>query len=61
MAFPPPKRLQKQKATVTAEELDHRFDEGEDIGEFLDWDKATRPPASPRPCRFAKLDDVRTR
>ncbi len=53
--------MKKQKATVTAEELDNRFDEGEDIGEFLDWDKATRPRGSPRPCGFAKLDDVRTR
>lgn len=40
--------MKKQKATITAEELDRRFDEGEDIGEFLDWDKATRPGLVPR-------------
>ena len=33
--------MKKQKATITAEELDRRFDEGEDIGEFLGWDMAT--------------------
>ena len=40
--------MKKQKATITAEELCHCFDEGEDIGEFLDWDKATRPGLVPR-------------
>jgi hypothetical protein len=40
--------MKKQKATITAEELDRRFDEGEDIGEFLDCDKATRPGLVPR-------------
>jgi hypothetical protein len=40
--------MKKQKATITAEELDRRFDAGEDIGEFLDWGKATRHGLVPR-------------
>jgi hypothetical protein len=35
--------MKKEKATISAEELDRRFDEGEDISAFLDWEKATRP------------------
>jgi hypothetical protein len=34
--------MKKHKAKITAEELDRRFGAGEDIGEFLDWDKANR-------------------
>jgi hypothetical protein len=33
----------KKKDTITAEELDRRFDDGEDISAHLDWGKATRP------------------
>lgn len=33
--------MKKHKASITAKELDRRFDEGEEIGEFLGWDKAT--------------------
>ena len=33
----------KKKDTITAKELDHRFDAGEDISAYLDWSKATRP------------------
>ena len=29
--------------TITTEELDRLFDDGEDIDEYLDWSKATRP------------------
>lgn len=29
--------------TITAEELDKKFDDGEDISEYMDWSKATRP------------------
>jgi hypothetical protein len=29
--------------TITAEEFDRRFDEGEDISRYIDWSKATRP------------------
>lgn len=40
--------MKKEQATITAEELDRRFDDGEDISAFLDWDKATRPGLEPR-------------
>ena len=33
----------KKKDTLTAKELDRRFDAGEDISEYLDWSKASRP------------------
>ena len=36
------KRLNDMK-TITAEELDKRFDDGEDISEFIDWSSARRP------------------
>jgi hypothetical protein len=29
--------------TITAAEFDEKFDNGEDISEYLDWDKAWRP------------------
>ena len=29
--------------TISAKELDRRFDAGEDISRFLDWDNAQRP------------------
>ena len=35
--------MKKKNDTITAEELDRRFDEGEDISRYLDWSKATRP------------------
>ena len=35
--------MEKQKVTIKAEELDKKFDDGEDISEYLDWDKAARP------------------
>lgn len=35
--------MKKEKATISAEELDRRFDAGEDISAFLDWEKVTRP------------------
>lgn len=31
------------KKTITAEEFDRKFDDGEDISEFLDWENARRP------------------
>jgi hypothetical protein len=40
--------MKKEKATISAEELDRRFDDGEDISGFLDWDKARRPGLAPR-------------
>ena len=35
--------MAKKKDTITAKELDRRFDSGEDISEYLDWSKAKRP------------------
>jgi hypothetical protein len=35
--------MAKKKDTITAKELDRRFDDGEDISAYLDWSKATRP------------------
>ena len=29
--------------TISAEELDRKFHDGEDISEYLDWSKASRP------------------
>lgn len=40
--------MKNEKATTTAEEFDRRFDDGEDVSKFLDWDKATRPGLEPR-------------
>ena len=40
--------MAKKKVTITAEELDRRFDDGEDISQFLDWSKATRPHLAQR-------------
>jgi len=33
----------KKQATISAEELDKKFDAGEDISEYLDWSNARRP------------------
>lgn len=33
----------KKMDTITAEELDRKFDAGEDISQYLDWSKAKRP------------------
>jgi len=35
--------MEKKKGTITAEEFDKKFDDGEDISEHLDWSKAVRP------------------
>ncbi len=35
--------MKKKKDTITAEELDRRFDGGEDISKYLNWSKAARP------------------
>ena len=34
--------------TITAEEFDKKFDDGEDISEYVDWSKATRPGLEPK-------------
>lgn len=33
----------KKKDTIKAEDLDEKFDAGEDISQYLNWDKAARP------------------
>ncbi|NKN38340.1 CopG family transcriptional regulator [Agrobacterium sp. a22-2] len=33
--------------TISAEEFDRKFDDGEDISDHLDWSKATRPNLEP--------------
>ena len=35
--------MAKKEHTITAEDLDRRFDDGEDITEFLNLDQAFRP------------------
>ena len=35
--------MAKNKNTIKAKEFDKRFEAGEDIEPFLDWDQATRP------------------
>lgn len=35
--------MTKKKNTITSEELDRRFDKGEDISGNLDWSTARRP------------------
>jgi macrodomain Ter protein organizer (MatP/YcbG family) len=35
----------KTMKTITAKEFDKKFDDGEDISEYLDFSKATRPNA----------------
>lgn len=34
--------------TITAEEFDRRFDNGEDVSEYFDWSKARRPGLEPK-------------
>ena len=33
----------KASETITAEELDEKFDNGEDVSAYFDWSKARRP------------------
>ncbi|MBX9466692.1 MAG: BrnA antitoxin family protein [Rhizobium sp.] len=33
--------------TISAEEFDRKFDDGEDISEYIDWSTATRPNLEP--------------
>ena len=34
--------------TITAEEFDRRFDDGEDMGDYIDWNSAHRPNLEPK-------------
>ncbi len=36
------------KTRITAEELDRKFDDGEDISEYFDWSTARRPNREPK-------------
>ena len=36
------------KQGISAEEFDRKFDNGEDISEYVDWSKATRPGLEPK-------------
>jgi len=40
--------MKKEQATISAEEPDRRFDDGDDISDYLDRGKATRPGLQPR-------------
>ena len=49
--------------TIDVEEFDRRFDDGEDVSEFLDWSTFRRPGLEPKrinldvpPAMAAKLD-----
>ena len=35
--------MAKKKDTISAEEFDRRFDAGEDVSSYLDWQSAKRP------------------
>lgn len=35
--------MKKKKNTIKAEELERKFDAGEDISRYLDWENARRP------------------
>lgn len=35
--------MEKKKNTISAEEFDRRFDDGEDVSAYLDWKSAKRP------------------
>lgn len=39
---------QKHIETISAEEFDRRFDNGEDISDYIDWSTARRPNLEPR-------------
>jgi hypothetical protein len=34
--------------TISAEEFDRRFDDGEDMSDYLDWSTARRPGLAPK-------------
>ncbi len=38
----------KKGHTITAKELDEKFDNGEDVSEYFDWSKARRLNQEPR-------------
>ena len=38
--------------TISAEELDRRLDDGEDVNEYFDWSNARRPGLEPKRVRI---------
>lgn len=44
----------KQKHTITAEELDRKFDDGEDISQYFDWSSARL--VNPEPPQRVNID-----
>jgi len=42
------KEENKKPAQIRAEEFDRRFDSGEDMSEYLDWDSATHINLKPK-------------
>ena len=34
--------------TISAEEFERRFDDGEDMGDYVDWNSARRPNLEPK-------------
>ena len=38
----------KEPERIEAQELDEKFDNGEDVSEYFDWSKARRPNQEPR-------------
>jgi hypothetical protein len=36
------------KTRISAAELDRKFDDGEDISEYIDWSSASRPGLEPK-------------
>ena len=37
-----------KRKSITAEEFDRRFDDGEDMSEYVDWANARRPALEPK-------------
>ncbi len=44
--------MEKKKDTISAKELDRKFDAGEDISEYLDWSEARRPGLEQKTVNF---------
>jgi len=42
------KREEKKPSAISAEEFDRRFDSGEDLSEYLDWDSGTHINLKPK-------------
>lgn len=45
---PSAERGGSSKTSISAEEFDRRFDDGEDISDFLDWSSIRRPGLEPK-------------